>query len=169
MSGFRKAVRGISVGIYWIATAAQILLMISATFDWVGSTALAVFICFIGFIVFIVFIGFLTPFVFLYWLSFAFLFWYLEGVLPGDFIIAWGISWASRGLMTISEIQDLSLYLERVSGYFFALFILNLILWLCDWGHSDKAFEIGVVTFIVALACQVIAALLKIKKEKGQN
>lgn len=58
---------------------------------------------------------------------------------------------------------------KRVGGYFFALFILNLILWLCDWGHSDKAFEIGVVTFIVTIACPAIATLLKIKREKRQN
>ena len=96
MSGFRRLVKGVSLGMYWAATAIQLLMMVSASFDWISSTALAVMVCLASFVIFVGFIGFLPSLVFLYWLAFAFLYWYLEGALYGDFLIAWGVSWATR-------------------------------------------------------------------------
>ena len=93
---------------YWAATAIQLLMMVSASFDWISSTALAVIVCLASFVVFVGFIGFLPSLVFLYWLAFAFLYWYLEGALHGHFLIAWGVSWATRRSAVLSEIREVS-------------------------------------------------------------
>ena len=164
MSGFRRLVKGVSVGIYWMATAVQLFMVVSASFDWISSTALAAIVCLGGFVIFVGVIGFLPSLVFLYWLAFLFLYWFLEGTLHGHFLIAWCVSWATKGMMTLSETRDVSQILERIGGYFFAIFLINLILWLCGWIPGDRAFEIGVVTLTVTIACSVFITIFNLKR-----
>ncbi|MXZ08420.1 MAG: hypothetical protein F4Y79_03160 [Gemmatimonadetes bacterium] len=60
----------------------------------------------------------------------------------------------------IKQEGKMNTILERIGGCFFAIFLVNLILWLCGWAPGDRAFEIGTVTLIGTIACPVIISII---------
>ena len=89
---FRKIGCGVSLAIYLMAGVVQLWIMVSVVSGWVGSTVLALIVCFIG-------VHIPLP-------LFVFLYWYLDGVLSWTYIVAWIVSWGAMGLGAISNKKD---------------------------------------------------------------